>query len=174
MKYPDAPTLETDRLLLRAYRLADFEQFAQFYASQRSRFADGPVSRSTAWAWFAAGAWRWSLTGYGAWAVERREDRVCVGVVSLNHPIEIGYERELGWLLWERHEGNGYAVEAAHEARRFAFDQLGWASLVSYISTENDQSIRLAERIGAILDPAASTPDHEPTLVYRHYPGNAP
>ena len=169
MIHKAAPTLETDRLRLRACRLADFEYFAELYASQRSQFADGPISRSTAWTWFAAGAGRWHLTGYGAWAIERREDEVCVGVVSLNYPIEVGYERELGWLLWEAYKGNGYAVEAAFEARRFAFEELGWTDLVSYIHADNDQSIRLVERMGATLDRATPSPDDDPTLVYRHY-----
>lgn len=169
MKYLTAPELRTERLRLRAYREDDFSHFSDLYASSRSKFADGPVSRSTAWAWFTAGAGRWSLVGYGAWAVERLEDGACVGVVSLNHPIHQSEERELGWLLWEAHEGHGYASEAAKAARQFAFEQLGWDSFVSYIHKDNGQSIRLAEHLNAQLDREASAnvPDKD-TLVFRH------
>ena len=170
MTFSCAPTLETDRLRLRAYRVEDFEHFAALYASPRSRHADGPVSRSTAWAWFAAGAGRWPLVGYGAWAIERLRDAACVGVVSLNHPVNPGEERELGWLLWEAYEGNGYATEAAMKAREFAFEELQWATLVSYISADNEQSIRLAERMGASLDVNAAEFAEAQTLVYRHQP----
>lgn len=168
MKYFNAPVLNTDRLKLRAYTADDFQAFAALYASQRSNFADGPVPRATAWAWFAAGIGRWPLVGYGSWAVERKSDGVCVGVVSLNHPISKDNERELGWLLWDGFEGFGYAVEAAAEAKRFAFTELEFSTLVSYIDRDNDQSIRLAEKLGATLDPAATALADERTLVFRH------
>lgn len=169
MKYLSAPELRTERLRLRAYREDDFPHFAELYSSSRSKFADGPVSCSTAWAWFAAGAGRWALVGYGAWAVERLDDGASVGIVSLNHPINQNEERELGWLLWQAYEGNGYASEAAKAARQFAFEELGWESLVSYIHKDNAQSIRLAERLSAELDgeASASVLDKD-TLVYRH------
>ena len=168
--FTSAPILETDRLRLRAYKQEDFEQFATLYASPRSRYADGPVSRSIAWDWFAAGAGRWSLIGYGAWAVDRLSDDVCVGVVALNHPINRFEECELGWHLWEPYEGNGYAIEAATEARSFAFRELQWATLVSYIAIENIQSIKLAKRMGASLDKDATKRTDEHTAVYRHHP----
>lgn len=168
MKFSNAPTLCTHRLLLREYTAEDFDSFAALYASPRSKFADGPVSRATAWTWFAAGAGRWSLVGYGAWAVDRKSDGACVGVVSLNHPVQKNQERELGWLLWEQFEGFGYAVEAAAEAKRFAFNELHWPTLVSYIDKDNDKSIRLAERLGATLDQEATVLTDEKTLVFRH------
>ena len=165
-----APTLTTDRLILREYTASDFEAFAALYASPRSRFADGPVPRSTAWAWFSAGIGRWHLVGYGAWAVDRKSDGACVGVVSLNHPINENEERELGWLLWEEFEGFGYAVEAAAEAKRFAFSVLRFSTLVSYIDKDNDQSIRLAQKLSATLDTEATKMVDERTLVFRHKP----
>lgn len=168
MNHNTAPTLITDRLRLRAYRLSDFKAFADFYTSQRSQYADGPVAKDVAWAWFAAGAGRWTLTGYGAWTIETREEITAIGTVSLNHPIKPDVERELGWLLWEGHEGSGYATEAAIAARRFAFDELGWDTLVSYISKDNAASIRLADRIGAKLDEPATQKTDAETLVYRH------
>ncbi|MFT3978457.1 MAG: GNAT family N-acetyltransferase [Sphingomonas bacterium] len=164
-----APELCTARLRLRAYNMNDFRHFAEFYASSRSEFADGPVSRSTAWAWFAGGAGRWALVGYGAWALERLEDGASLGVVSLNYPTELHEERELGWLLWHGYEGLGYASEAAMAARQFAFEELGWENLVSYIHKDNASSVRLAERLSAHFDAEASAaiPDKD-TLVYRH------
>lgn len=170
MNYSIAPTLLTPRLSLRPYRLADFESFAALYASPRSKFAYGPVSKEVAWTWFAAGAGRWSLVGYGSWAIECRKDDACVGIVSLNHPIGPNTERELGWLLWDGFEGAGYATEAATEAKRFAFDDLAWKALVSYIDKDNVQSINLAGRLGSELDDIATKQADERTLVYRHRP----
>jgi RimJ/RimL family protein N-acetyltransferase len=65
-------------------------------------------------------------------------------------------------------EGKGVAYEAALAARAYAYKTVKLATLVSYISPRNARSIRLAERLGARLDPDAAYPEDDPCLVYRH------
>ena len=90
----------------------------------------------------------------------------CVGQVGINHG-PLFPEKELGWQVYEGHEGNGYATEAARALRDWAFDALGLPSLVSYIDPSNFRSVALAERLGAVLDPAAPKQDPD-DHVYRH------
>ena len=47
---------------------------------------------------------------------------------------------------------------------------LRWDTVVSYIAEGNERSLRLAERLGARLDPAAAAPSFpdQTVLVYRH------
>ncbi len=92
-----------------------------------------------------------------------------LGMVALNKPLHFP-EREIGWIIWQRHQGQGYGFEAAVKAREFAFGTLGWSTAVSYIDPENQRSIALAERLGAVLDPGAKTPNDDPDLVFRHSP----
>lgn len=167
MPFSVAPTLETERLVLRPYRESDFEAFAAYFASHRSIYTDGPVSRSTAWDLFTAGAGRWMISGHGAWTTERKSDASALGLVSLNTAITLP-DPELGWILWEGFEGHGYAYEAALNARNFAFEILQWPQLISGIHKENSASIRLAERLGATLDPSLKLADEPETLFYRH------
>ena len=162
-----APTLETERLRLRGHRVEDFDRFAELFASPRSKFVNGPASRGDAWRMFAADVGQWVLLGFGAWAIERRHDRAYLGQIGLNQPADFP-ERELGWLLWEEFEGQGYALEAALCARDFAYRTLGWDTVVSYIDPDNAPSIRLAERMGATPDPDAPRPGDDPCTVYRH------
>lgn len=162
-----APRLETERLVLRAHRLSDFDRIAELFESPRSKYINGPLSRGNAWRAFAADVGHWDLLGFGAWAIELREAGDYVGQIGLNLPADFP-EREIGWLLWEEFEGHGYAFEAASRARDFAFRTLGWDTLVSYIDPENIRSIQLAERLGATRDPDAATPGGEQCLVYRH------
>lgn len=161
-----APTLTTERLVLRAHRLADFEPIAQLFATDRSRFMDGPRRAPEVWRGFMCDVGQWAVLGYGAWAIELK-DGTLVGQVGLNRPVEFP-EDELGWLLFEGYEGRGYALEAARTARDFGYGQAGLPSLVSYIDPENARSIRLAERLGAVRDPGAATPNGDPCLVFRH------
>ena len=167
MRFTAAPDLQTERLVLRAYRLEDFEAFASYYASPRSRFTDGPVSRQAAWDMFTGGAGRWLIAGHGAWAIERRTDGAAVGLVSLNTAIDLP-EPELGWILWDGFEGQGYAVEAARTALEFAFHSLDWSTLLSGISHDNARSIQLAERLGATPAPDVQVAGENDTVFYRH------
>ncbi|WP_068109551.1 GNAT family N-acetyltransferase [Tropicimonas marinistellae] len=168
----DAPILTTDRLTLRRQRVADFEPFAALLATDRSKYMGGPISRRDAWLWFAADSGAWALTGCGGWTLERREDGAVIGQIGCNRP-DFFPEIELGWMLYDGFEGQGYAAEAAGAARDWAFGPRGLSTLVSYISPENAASIRVAERLGARLDERADRPDPE-DLVYRHpHPGEA-
>ena len=48
--------------------------------------------------------------------------------------------------------GRGYATEAARRVREFAYAQLGWRTLVSFIAPENVPSQRVAQRLGATFE----------------------
>jgi len=167
MRFTVAPTLETERLVLRPYRADDFEAFAAYFASPRSVYTDGPVSRTAAWDLFNAGAGRWQIAGYGAWTIERQSDGAGMGLVSLNTAITLPHP-ELGWILWDAFEGQGYAYEAASNARNFAFEILGWTDLLSGIHEDNHASIRLAERMQAEWVPSLRVPEEPETRICRH------
>jgi len=162
----EIPVIETDRLRLRAPLMADWEAVAAFLASPRARFIGGPFERARAWSAFAASVGAWALQGFGYWAVERRADARLVGAVGVQRPDDFP-EEELGWDLHDGFEGQGYATEAAAAARDWALGPRGLTALVSYVDPANARSIRVAERLGCVLDPQAARP--EPSdLVYRH------
>jgi RimJ/RimL family protein N-acetyltransferase len=161
--------LETERLLLRPHVAADFERVAELFASERSRYIGGPLDRNAAWRGFAADVGQWALLGFGALAIEDKVSGEYIGQVGLNFPEQFP-ERELGWILFEEFESRGYALEAALRAREYAYGTLGWQTAVSYIAAQNTRSIRLAERLGAAVDPEARMPDGLTCLVYRHPP----
>lgn len=168
-KLTEAPVLETARLRLRPHKLEDFEDVAAMFETPHSRFVGGPCDRKKTWRGFAADVGQWPLLGFGAWAIEIRDNNQFIGQLGLNKPLHFP-EREIGWILFEEFVGHGYALEAARRGHQFAFQTLGWQTAVSYIDPDNARSIALAERLGAKLDSGAPTPDGDPTLVYRHRP----
>jgi RimJ/RimL family protein N-acetyltransferase len=168
-----APTLTTKRLTLRPIQLEDFEPYAAMLATDRARWMGRDIDRTKAWAWFASDVAHWPLFGFGSLMIEVTATGETVGEVGLHKGIAFP-ETELGWMLFDGFEGQGYATEAALEMRRFAYEAVGLTSLVSYISAENARSRALAERMGAVVDPAAPAPDNLPTLVYRHPAPEAP
>jgi RimJ/RimL family protein N-acetyltransferase len=162
------PTITTPRLILRPPILADLAPMQNMLVSERAKHMGGPYSPIGAWREFCQDIALWQLFGHGALIVDLRETDQCVGQVGINHGPRFP-EKELGWLLFDGHEGRGYAVEAARALRDWAFAERGLPHLVSYIDPENMASIAVAERLGAVLDPDAPRQDAG-DLVYRHMP----
>lgn len=162
------PTIVTTRLVLRPPVLDDFLAYAQMMASERAQYMGGPYSPIGAWNMFCQDIALWQMFGHGCLMIDLREQGQCVGQVGINHG-PLFPEKELGWLLYEGHEGQGYAGEAAVAMRDWAFGVLGLRSLVSYVDPANLASIAVAERLGAVLDPLAPRSDAT-DLVYRHQP----
>jgi len=170
---PHIPTLQTDRLILRAPQMGDVQPWIDFVNSRRAEFVGGPdLGVAKGWRGFAHVAGMWMLRGYGSFVFALKSDPdTPLGMTGPWHPLDWP-EPELGWTVWsDAAEGQGFAHEAATAARSFAYDTLGWPTAVSYIDSRNTRSIALAERLGCTLDPAAATPKGAPDeviLVYRH------
>lgn len=160
-----APTLSTDRLRLRMPILADFEHRAAFYASDRSVWEDGPLTRETAWRIWASEVGQWPLLGFGPFSVEDHGGGY-LGEVGIYQPL--GYpEPELGWFVVPEAEGRGIATEAARAVMNWARDVLGLSRLVNYIDPGNSRSIALGLRLGGVID--VSLPGSDPNgVVIRH------
>lgn len=152
------PTLTTERLTLRAPMAADFDALRAFHSSDRSHFVGGPFTEAESFDYLCKVIGHWTMRGYGRWVVTLTgaEDRP-LGLVGPYYPSDWP-EPEIAWTLWQGAEGKGIATEAAHAARSFAYETLGWTTAVSMIAPKNVRSIALAERLGCTRDGAF---DHE-------------
>jgi RimJ/RimL family protein N-acetyltransferase len=160
-----APTLTTARLRLRPMSEGDFPAYAVFMASARSVFMGGPYDVRAAWGVFCHDAAGWALFGHGALMIDH--DGQTVGQVGVNHG-PLFPEPELGWLVYDGHEGHGHATEAARALRDWSLAR-GLSTLVSYVDPDNHASAAVARRLGARIDTAAVGQD--PTdQVWRHCP----
>lgn len=164
--------LKTDRLILRRPVADDWPAFHDFMMSDRASFFGSHKHLAKSWRAFAAELGHWEIFGYGMWAVTRHDDDTALGLVGPWTPPDWP-ETEIGWMILSGDvEGTGIATEAAKAAVAHAFDVLGWDTAVSYIAPGNTRSIRLAKKLGAVLDKDAAGPDAD-TLVYRHPKGTA-
>jgi len=163
------PQLTTARLLLRAFRLEDFEAYAQMMADPRTteHLGDGqPMSRADAWRQMAMILGHWELRGFGLWAVEDRSTGALIGRIGCHHPE--GFPAfEIGYVLAPAAWGNGYAREGVRAALRFARETLRRDEIASIIRPANAASIRVAQSCGAI---ASETVElfGAPAVVYRY------
>ena len=158
------PTLTTDRLILRAPKLADFEHWAAFFGSPRSIHERGMMERSAAWRVWASDVAVWQLRGYGPFGIDDRATGAYLGEVGIYEPD--GYpEPELGWFVVPEAEGRGIAAEAARAVMDWARDELGWTRLINIIDPANARSIALGQRLGGVIDPAARGEDPGDVVV---------
>lgn len=166
----EIPQLETGRLILRAPTMADYPAYSRFIASDRSRMMGGPHLRWAAWGLFASDVAMWQLYGHGALMLDLKAGGECIGQVGINHGPMFP-EKELGWMLYEGFEGQGYATEAGRALKDWAFSQLKLETLVSYFDPENHRSMAVSTRIGGVRDDTA-TPQDAGDVVFRYSPGH--
>lgn len=162
------PTLKTERLTLRPYQRSDFDTYAAFMGSDRAVHMGGPIDRNKAWTWFTNDTASWALYGFGTLAIEL--DGKLAGGAGLVQPPDFP-EPECGWFVFDGFTGMGLAEEAGRAMLDHTFATTDLPSIVSYIGESNTASIHVAEKLGAVHDPDAKTPDYEGTLVYRHMRG---
>ncbi|MCB6179902.1 GNAT family N-acetyltransferase [Rhodobacter sp. Har01] len=166
------PEIETERLRLRAPMPSDYEVFAEFMLSDRSRFVGGPVGRSLSWRGFCHMTGHWVHRGYSMFVVADKATDAALGMAGPWYP-EGWPEPEIGWSIWDaRAEGKGFAYEAARAARRFAYQVLGWSTAISLIVEGNDRSEALARRLGCRRDGDFEHDLFGSSRIFRH-PGPA-
>lgn len=150
--------LTTERLALRPFTEADIEPYAAINADPEvMRYIGSGVPQTLEQTRAAVGRTigRWRDQGWGTFAVDLAATGEMIGFAALAVPEflpEILPAVEVGWRIARPHWGSGYAPEAAREVIRFAFEDLGMDRLVSCIHTGNAASIRVAEKLGMILE----------------------
>ena len=149
--------IRTERLLLRRWLDADRAPFAEMNGDPAVReHFQGTMTADESDAFIERIEAHWDEHGWGLWAVEVPGIAPFIGFVGL-WPADYVTGApmvEVGWRLARDHWGRGYASEAAREALRFGFEQVGLAEIVSFTVPQNERSTGVMERIGLIRDPA--------------------
>lgn len=168
MSLTNAPTLETDRLILRSPEHRDAEPMIAFLTDiERAAGFGAYTQRSDAWRWFTLNVGHWHWHGYGYFTIEDKTTGEPAGISGIWNPD--GWpEPEVGWVVFEAFEGKSIAYEAAHCARKWAYDTLGFTTLTSNIVPGNTRSVRLAERLGAVYELTYDNPTMGTEMLYRH------
>jgi len=166
----DMTVLKTDRLILRDWRTADRQPFAQMNADPRvMEFMPTTLSRAESDLLADKIEKHIHTHGFGLFAAELRGDQSFVGFIGLATPsFEASFAPcvEVGWRLSAMHWGGGLATEGAREVIQYAFGVLGLESLVSFTVPTNVRSRRVMEKLGMTRDPADDF-DH-PNLPENH------
>jgi RimJ/RimL family protein N-acetyltransferase len=169
----EAPRIETDRLILRAFRAEDLVPLSAIWsADEVVRYIGGQkLSREDTWRRSLAACGQWPYVGFGYWIAELKSDGTLVGQLGFadfkrDMEPKIEGQPELGYVFAPSVHGQGIAGEACRAVLHWADANLDARSYPAIISPENEASIRLAERLGFRREPDANYRG-EPIALFR-------
>jgi ribosomal-protein-alanine N-acetyltransferase len=145
------PTLDTARLRLRPFTLADAPD-VQRYASDRDIAAmtlsiPHPYPDDGAEKWIGTHAAKYAEGKLASFAITERESGALAGAIGLR--LEPAHGRaELGYWIAKPFWGRGYATEASRAMLRFGFEVLGLNKVHAAVFLKNPASDRVIRKIG--------------------------
>ena len=144
--------VETDRLVVRQFRLSDADAMNRVFGeTEVMRFGDGVQTPEWVHDWLRHRLENYrQKSGIGPWAVIEKSSGETIGYCGLFYfPDVCGQpETEIGYRLALPYWGRGYATEAARAVRDYAFNILCLPRLIAMIDPQNVASIRVAEKLG--------------------------
>ena len=150
-----APTIETERLILRAWTKADFRPWFEImqHPEVHRHFGPNPSNHEDIWRRLAAAIGGWQLLGFGTWGVERKSDGKLIGNAGLFNAWrgldpEFGEEPEMGWIFAAETHGQGFASEACRAVVEWGEANLQPSPWWAIIAPANEPSLTLAEKLG--------------------------
>ena len=150
-KYQDQ--LESDRLVTRYLTSDDIQNWSEFFADKESvEFFPDPGTTSNyerSQQWIEKQLKRYADNRYGLQALNDKQTGAFIGQCGLLAQTVDGIEEvEVGYHIFKRFRGKGYAPEAARLFIDYAFNNELTESVISIIHVENLKSQRVAEKNG--------------------------
>lgn len=146
--------IQTERLTLRPYTVADYDAYAAMVADPVVvRHAGAPMTGEEAWMRLLRFIGHWSVFGHGLFAVLDRTTGQYLGETGfMDFRREVATRLdtmpEAAWVFTRAAQGKGYAHEAAAAAHRWMDEHHAPPATQCMISPGNRESIRLAEKLG--------------------------
>lgn len=144
---------ETKRLQIRKMTGADLPALAKILQDQATMFAyEHAFSDEEVQNWLTKQLANYQQFGYGLWAVVLKTTGELIGQCGLTpQPVHDRTVVEIGYLLRRDCWHQGYAVEAARGAKKYAFEQLEITEVYSIIRDNNLASMNVAIRNGMLV-----------------------
>ncbi|MDO5898480.1 GNAT family N-acetyltransferase [Agrobacterium sp. Azo12] len=147
--------IETDRLLLRPYVLAECQSYLAMCSDPLVlKFLGGkPFSPEDAWHRILRYTGHWALLNYGIFAVIERSSGEYIGetgIADFHRGLGDAFDGygEASWTFASRVHGRGFALEAAEAAHKWYNANLHQNRTVCLIDPDNAASLKMAGRLG--------------------------
>ncbi|MCI0540484.1 MAG: GNAT family N-acetyltransferase [Verrucomicrobiales bacterium] len=145
------PTLQTDRLILRPFRISDASAVQRMAGAweiaDTTLLIPHPYLEGLAEKWIASHATDWQEGRSAAFGITLRETNELCGAIGL--ALAPQYARaELGYWIGVAFWNRGYCSEAVREVIRFGFEHLGLNRIYAHHFSRNPASGRVLRKSG--------------------------
>ena len=148
--------IETDRLILRRFRLDDAEDMYANWASdpEVTRFLTWPthsdvdVSKAVLADWIP----KYKDGGFFNWAMEYKDTGKVIGNISVVRLIESIDAAEMGYCMSQAYWGQGLMPEALRAVMDYLFDVVGLNRVAACHDANNPKSGRVMDKAGMKLE----------------------
>jgi [ribosomal protein S5]-alanine N-acetyltransferase len=150
------PLLESERLVLRPYKVCDSTDVERLAGDKRiadtTTTIPHPYPAGAAKSWIANHALAFNAGSDITYAVTRRDSGVLVGTVSLFDISAKHSSAELGYWTGVEFWGLGYCTEAVCRIIQFASEHLNTTRIVARCLARNPASARVMEKAGLLKE----------------------
>lgn len=145
--------IETNRLILREWKAADYNLFAQINADAEvmKYFPSTLNTEQTLRLVEERIKPHFHTYGYGVYATELKSIHKFIGFCGFMHPQFESFFTpcvEIGWRIDKIFWNNGYATEAAKACLHYGFNSLKFREVYSFTSVHNLASEKVMQKIG--------------------------
>ena len=152
----DTTYIETERLILRSWRMTDRAVFAEINSNNKvMRYFPKPLSIDESNVFVDRINSEFEETVFGLYAVEIKETGEFIGYVGFHRfafdvPFSPGWE--IGWRISDKFWNKGYATEAAMACIKYAQEKKLCNRLYSFTAVPNIASENVMKRIGMTFE----------------------
>lgn len=142
---------ESRRLIIREMSLEDIPALYDIYKGNVLNYIeplkDPATERELAESYIKS---MYGFYGYGMWLVVRKSDNRIIGKAGFSERemSDGNVKTEIGYLIGEKYQNQGYAYEACTAILEYAKENLDFEEVISCIEEGNTASVRLAIKLG--------------------------
>lgn len=159
---------ETDRLILRPITQEDFDSWYEILSdAETMKYYPAPYDAAGVQRWIDWTLSNYARYGFGLWALVLKETGEFIGDCGITMQNINGRQLpEIGYHINKRYHRRGYAAEAARRCMEYAFDELRFPAVYSYMTSGNAASYGVALKNGMKFIEEYEDEHYEKTRVY--------
>jgi RimJ/RimL family protein N-acetyltransferase len=145
---------ETNRVLIRRYAKDDFENFYLLNSDEEvMRFIRPVQNREKTLDFFQENVEYYkTFPHYGRWAMIEKSNQQFIGSFMLRPSTALDREIELGYSMFRKFWGNGFATESVRGGLAYAFDELKLPTVIAITQLQNTASQKVLLKCGFVQE----------------------
>ncbi len=144
----------TERLIIREEVPEDVERLQEIYRSPSIKKYLEPLFETEKEKEYIENYYKYiySFFEYGVWHLELKDSHISIGRAGLTpKSYEDGVQgAELGYVIDEKYQGQGYCMEACRAIIKYAIEELELEEIYCLIRPDNEHSLRICEKLGFV------------------------